>query len=109
MAVVNLVRRLACIGCFLPVVLAAEVGVLIPSGSEGPDPAKLSLEEMRIDVRIEDQTARVRILQIYASHTSGVQEGEWLFGLPSGAAVSDFTPAAPRRRSGYHGAVRALF
>lgn len=70
--------------------LAAEVGVLIPSGSEGPDPAKLSLAEMRVDVRIEDQTARVRILQIYASHTSGVQEGEWLFGLPSSAAVSDF-------------------
>lgn len=90
MALVELLQRLAWIGCILPIALAAEVGVLIPSGSEGPDPQKLSLEEMRVDVRIEDQTARVRILQIYASHTSGVLEGEWLFGLPSNAAVSDF-------------------
>ena len=90
MAVVHLLRRLAWIGLILPVALAAEVGVLIPSGSEGPDPQKLSLEEMRIDVRIEDQTARVRILQIYASRAPGVLEGQWVFGLPSGAAVSDF-------------------
>ncbi|MEQ9054770.1 MAG: hypothetical protein RLO38_08725, partial [Roseovarius confluentis] len=60
MALVELLQRLAWIGCILPIALAAEVGVLIPSGSEGPDPQKLSLEQMRVDVRIEDQTARVR-------------------------------------------------
>ena len=91
MAVVrNFARRLAWMGCLLPLAVMAEVGVLIPSGSEGPDPGKLSLEEMRVEARIEDQTARVRIVQIYASHQPGVQEGEWVFGLPSGAVVSDF-------------------
>ncbi|MBI1355623.1 MAG: VWA domain-containing protein [Acidobacteria bacterium] len=88
--VLKFARRLAAIGCLLPAALLAEVGVLIPSGAEGPDPQKLALEEMRVEARIEDQTARVRILQIYASRQPAVQEGEWVFGLPSGAAVSGF-------------------
>ena len=75
---------------FLPAVLFADAGVLIPSGSPRPDPSKLSLEEMHVDVRVDNGTARVSIRQIFANHTAGVLEGQWIFALPAEAAVSDF-------------------
>ena len=64
--------------------------MLIPGGAQGPDAAALSLEEMRVDVLIDNGDARVRIVQIFANHTSGVQEGTYQFALPDGATVSDF-------------------
>ncbi len=73
-----------------PSLARPDAGVLIPSGVEQPDPQKLSLEEMRVDVRIDGGTARVSIRQIFASHQTGIQEGEWVFALPAEAAVSDF-------------------
>ena len=82
--------RLAGLLFLLPVCLFADAGVLIPSGSQQPDAAKLSLEEMHIEVRVDNGTARVRIQQIFANHTSGVLEGQWVFALPAAAAVSDF-------------------
>ena len=75
---------------FLPLVLWADAGVLIPGDRTEPDPAKLSLEEMDVDILVDNLTARVRIRQIFANHTSGVLEGQWVFALPNGAAVSDF-------------------
>ena len=78
------------VATFLPAALVGDAGVLIPSGSSEPDPSKLTLEEMDVDVRIDGQTARVAIRQIFRSHASGVQEGQWVFALPAGAAVSDF-------------------
>jgi len=68
----------------------ADAGVLIPGGAQGPDAAVLSLEEMRVDVLIDNGDARVRIVQIFANHTSGVQEGTYQFALPDGSTVSDF-------------------
>ncbi len=73
-----------------PLVLWADAGVLIPGDRTEPDPAKLSLEEMEVDILVDNLTARVRIRQIFANHTSGVLEGQWVFALPNGAAVSDF-------------------
>lgn len=70
--------------------LRAEVGVLIPEGAPGPDPQKLSLDDMQVRVRINNGVARVNIRQIYQSHVRGVQEGEWTFVLPERATVSDF-------------------
>ena len=83
-------RRLAGLLFLLPALLFADAGVLIPSGVQQPDPKKLSLEEMHIGVRVDNGTARVRIRQIFANHTSGVLEGQWVFALPAAAAVSDF-------------------
>jgi Ca-activated chloride channel family protein len=68
----------------------ADAGVLIPGGAQGPDAAVLSLEEMRVDVLIDNGDARVRIVQIFASHKAGVQEGTYQFALPDGSTVSDF-------------------
>jgi len=69
---------------------SGDSGVIIPSGQEQPNPAFLSLEEMRLDILIDDGDARVFVLQIYANHQPGVLEGDYVFALPSRAVVSDF-------------------
>ncbi len=73
-----------------PMVLLADGGVLIPRDKEQPDPAILSLEEMEITVQIDNGDARVFVRQIFANHTAGIQEGNYVFALPSHATVSDF-------------------
>jgi hypothetical protein len=67
-----------------------DAGVIIPTGEERPDPSILSLEEMHITVFIDNGDARVFMQQIYGSHKAGVLEGNYLFALPSRAAISDF-------------------
>ncbi len=69
---------------------AGDAGVLIPSNNPQPDPRILSLEEMDVEVRIDNGVARVSIRQIFASHSSSVLEGNWVFALPDRATVSDF-------------------
>ena len=65
-------------------------GVLIPRDKAQPDPSVLSLEEMEIAVVIDNGDARVFVKQIFANHTPGIQEGNYVFALPSRATVSDF-------------------
>jgi Ca-activated chloride channel homolog len=79
---------LSCI--FLSALLFADAGILIPRDKSQPDPAILSLEEMQITIRIEDGDARVFVRQIFANHTNRIEEGNYIFALPSGATVSDF-------------------
>ena len=67
-----------------------DAGVLIPRDKAQPDPAVLSLEEMEITVRIDNADARVFVKQIFANHTGGIQEGNYVFALNSHAVVSDF-------------------
>jgi Ca-activated chloride channel family protein len=73
-----------------PMALLADGGVLIPRDKQQPDPAILSLEEMDITVQIDNGDARVFVRQIFANHTAGIQEGNYVFALPSRATVSDF-------------------
>jgi Ca-activated chloride channel homolog len=73
-----------------PLSLLADGGVLIPRDKEQPDPAILSLEDMEITVQIDNGDARVFVRQIFANHTAGIQEGNYVFTLPSHATVSDF-------------------
>jgi len=68
----------------------ADAGVLIPRDKQAPDPAVLSLAEMKIDVIIDNGDARVRILQIFANHTDQIEEGTYMFALPDRSTVSDF-------------------
>src|SRR6202171_6191869 len=75
---------------FAPALLLADAGILIPRDKAQPDPAVLSLEEMEITVRIDNGDARVFVRQIFANHTSGIEEGNYIFALPSQATVSDF-------------------
>lgn len=67
-----------------------DAGVLIPLNRRQPDARILSLQEMSINVRIDNGDARVSIRQVYANHTAGIQEGNYVFALPAGASVSDF-------------------
>jgi Ca-activated chloride channel homolog len=82
----------AALFCLLivPLALRADGGVLIPRDKAQPDPAILSLEEMEITVQIDNGDARVFVKQIFANHTSLIEEGNYVFALPSSATVSDF-------------------
>lgn len=71
-------------------VALGDSGVLIPLNKQAPDPSVLSLTEMQVDIRIDNDDARVWIRQIFTNHTSGIQEGNYVFALPSGTQVSDF-------------------
>ena len=75
---------------FTPLAVFADGGVLIPRDKAQPDPSILSLEEMEITVQIDNGDARVFVRQIFANHTGGIQEGNYIFALPSRATVSDF-------------------
>jgi Ca-activated chloride channel homolog len=78
--------------CSLLIPLSAfgDAGVLLARGQKQPNPAILSLEEMEITVRIDNGDARVFIRQVFANHTAGIQEGTYIFALPSTATVSEF-------------------
>jgi Ca-activated chloride channel family protein len=70
---------------------AAQSGVLIPSSvKEEADPSILSLQVMNVDVLIDNQHARVRVLQIFDSHSAQTLEGKYLFALPPASSISDF-------------------
>src|SRR5258706_8236846 len=73
-----------------PYILLADGGVLIPRDKAQPDPNVLSLEEMEITIRIDNGDARIFVRQIFANHTSHIEEGNYVFALPSRATVSDF-------------------
>ena len=75
---------------FAPALLLADAGILIPRDKAQPDPAVLSLEEMEITIRIDNGDARVFVRQIFANHTAKIEEGNYIFALPSQATVSDF-------------------
>ncbi len=70
--------------------LLADAGILIPRDKQQPDPAILSLEEMEITVRIDNGDARVFVRQVFANHTGRIEEGNYIFALPSHATISDF-------------------
>jgi Ca-activated chloride channel family protein len=70
---------------------SAQSGVLIPSSiKDTPDDSILSLALMSVDVLVDNQHARVRVLQIFDNHSPQVLEGKYLFDLSPRASVSDF-------------------
>ena len=85
----RLLQLLLLILCALGAALA-DAGVLIPRDKSQPDPAILSLDEMEVHVTIDNGVARVYVRQIFANHTARIEEGNYVFALPSRATVSDF-------------------
>jgi Ca-activated chloride channel family protein len=69
----------------------ADTGVLIPGDRQQPDAAIFSLNEMALEIRIDNGTARVRVRQIFGNHSGTVKEGVYQFALPGKATVSDFS------------------
>jgi Ca-activated chloride channel family protein len=70
--------------------LHAQSGVLIPLDADAPNPAVLSLQEMHVNIVIDGEDARVFVTQIFQNHTDKLQEGTYVFALPSASTVSDF-------------------
>ena len=83
-------RILSFILVLLPGIASGQSGVLIPSSTEKPDPAVLSLDEMTVSILIDNQYARVRVTQIFGNRTERVQEGKYVFLIPTTASISDF-------------------
>jgi Ca-activated chloride channel family protein len=83
---------LAVVACLLviPLPVLGDAGILLPRGQSQPNPAILSLEEMEITIRIDNGDARVFIRQVFANHHGGIEEGTYIFALPTAATVSDF-------------------
>ena len=73
-----------------PSLVAAQSGVLIPANLEKPDPNVLTLDEMSVKISIDNQFARVRVVQIFGNHTATVQEGKYIFLIPTTASIADF-------------------
>jgi Ca-activated chloride channel family protein len=87
----KMLRAVCLIGLLLAVKAAsADSGVLIPLNKQAPDPSILSLTEMQVDIRIDNGDARVWVRQIFTNHTGKLEEGNYVFALPSGTQVSDF-------------------
>ncbi len=82
--------RWAILLMLVPMIALADAGILLPRDQPQPDPAVLSLQEMEINLTIDNGDARVYVRQIFANHTGGIQEGNYIFALPSRATVSDF-------------------
>jgi Ca-activated chloride channel homolog len=78
----------ALLGAALP--MRGDSAVLIPLDKQAPDPSILSLTEMQVDIRIDNGDALVWIRQIYTNHTGRLEEGNYVFAMPSGTQVSDF-------------------
>ncbi|HUX07539.1 MAG TPA: VIT domain-containing protein [Acidobacteriota bacterium] len=69
----------------------SDAGVIVPKNiKDTPDPSILSLQRMRVDISIDGQYAKVRVLQIFRNHIERDIEGKYLFTLPDGSQVSDF-------------------
>src|SRR5215472_14355946 len=79
-----------CLFLMIVPLAAADAGILLPRDKQQPDPRMLSLEEMEIDVRIDNGDARVFVRQIFSNHTGLIEEGNYVFALPSRATISDF-------------------
>src|SRR4030095_9492218 len=73
-----------------PAIAHGQSGVLIPSSTSKPDPAVLTLDEMSVNVVIDNQYARVRVTQIFGNRTDRIQEGRYVFLIPTTASISDF-------------------
>lgn len=71
--------------------LCGDAGVLIPiSEKDEPDAGLLSLAQMAVEIRIDNQYAHTRILQVFDSHVEKTIEGKYVFDLPADALISDF-------------------
>src|ERR1043166_3356592 len=90
-----LLRLLIVVTLLLPIFFSyrhgsAQSGVLIPSTGSKPDANTLSLQVMNVDVLIDNQHARVKVMQIFDSHSAQLLEGKYLFALPQTASIFDF-------------------
>ena len=71
-------------------------GIIIPDPPPEPDPLTweeswLAIRYHRVEVEIVDQVAVTRVDQVFENEGQVTLEGQYVFPLPEGAAVSQFT------------------
>ena len=81
------------------IVLGASL-VAVPARADGfvivhpqpdvPDPEQLAVRYHDVEIEIHDQVAQVHIDQVFRNLNPREVEGEYIFPVPDGAAVSDF-------------------
>src|ERR1044072_8395351 len=88
----NFLSRAAAIVLLLvaPAIARAQSGVPLPSSAQKGDSSFLALDEMSLDINIDNQFARVRVTQIFGNRTDQIQEGRYVFLIPTTASISDF-------------------
>jgi Ca-activated chloride channel family protein len=74
----------------LPSLTSADGLVVIRPTPDFPDPTALAVQYHHVDIDIRDQVSHVRIDQVFHNPNGRELEGEYLFPVPDGAAVSDF-------------------
>jgi Ca-activated chloride channel family protein len=74
----------------LPSLASADGLVVIHPTPDLPDPTALAVQYHHVDIDIRDQVSHVRIDQVFHNPNGRELEGEYLFPVPDGAAVSDF-------------------
>ena len=67
---------------------ALATGLLIPKDSSLPP---LAIESHRVNVTIDNQVATTRVEQVFVNHTNRDLEARYVFPLPKGAAIRDFS------------------
>ncbi len=68
-------------------------GIIIPPPRPGPftDPAWLTIRYHHVDVTIDNQVATTHIDQVFVNEGTAMAEGTYIFPVPQGATVSEFT------------------
>ena len=74
----------------LPVGAQADGFVIVRPTPDLPDPTQLAVRYHNVDIDVRDQVARVHIDQVFRNLNAIEVEGEYIFPIPDGAAVSDF-------------------
>lgn len=64
--------------------------VIVRPRPEHPDPTQLAVRYHNVDIRVRDQVATIEIDQVFRNLNRHEVEGEYIFPIPEGAAVSDF-------------------
>jgi Ca-activated chloride channel family protein len=90
---------LLCLGMLAPAAPALADGIIIPQppicGGElcpGPFPvSQLAIRYHRVEVTIQDQVATTRVDQVFRNDNNFTVEGTYMFPLPPGATVTQFT------------------
>ena len=63
-------------------------GLLIPSDSAVPP---LAIQSLRVDATIDRQIATTHVEQVFVNHTNRDLEAKYVFPLPAGATIRDFS------------------
>ncbi len=78
----------ALLACVLVPIEASAIGLLIPNDS---DVRPFDVESHRVEVTVTNNAAVTKIEQVFRNHTNRPMEGQFVFPVPRGATVSDFS------------------